>query len=279
MKIIIVKKLFLFFFVSFIIIFFTLLLFLLFPDISPNSVYTSISENKYDFLKNLDISDVSSLQSQVSSIYTSDKKIAYLTFDDGPTKKATGKILDILAEENIRATFFVIGSYANHHPDLVKRAFDEGHYIANHTYHHSNSILFKSQSDFLSEIKSTDNEIGKAIGIPDYSSHLFRFPNGYMSPIYKKEKKWATSLLSEMNYLFVDWNCLNRDSEKIYSTSDLLQNLKSSSKNKGSLVILMHDTFDLSDTPSALKDSILYLKSEGYEFHNFYDFFNENLNK
>lgn len=279
MKIIVVKKLTLYIFLVFLILLFTFLLFILFPDKLYIDTNSYISINEEDLLKTLNDTDITYLQDEIDSLYSSDKKIAYLTFDDGPTKKATSKILNILAEEDVSASFFVIGEYVNHHPELVKRAFDEGHYIANHTYHHSNSKLYKSPTDFVNEIKNTDIEIGKAIGISDYSSHLFRFPNGYMSSIYKKEKKWATSLLSDMNYLFVDWNCLNRDSEKVYSPVDLLKNLKSSAKDKGSLVILMHDTCDLSDTPSALKDSISYLKSQGYEFHNFYDFFNQYLLK
>lgn len=58
---------------------------------------------------------------------------------------------------------------------------------------------------------------------------------------------------------------------KKYSNYQLLNNLKKSAKNKGTLVVLMHDTSDVNDTPSILKDSIDYLKSEGYVFQNFYD--------
>ncbi len=65
----------------------------------------------------------------LNDITKSDKKVAYLTFDDGPTTKATAKILDILKEENVKATFFVVGKHVKENPDLVKRAYDEGHYI------------------------------------------------------------------------------------------------------------------------------------------------------
>lgn len=204
------------------------------------------------------------------SLITSDEKTAYLTFDDGPTLKATGKILDILKEENIKASFFVIGKYVAKHPELVKRAYDEGHFIANHGYSHNNSKLYESNDSFISEIKNTDIEIGKAIGIPDYCSHVFRFPNGYMSPSYKAKKINAVKLLEDMNYKYIDWNCLNKDSEKKYSHAQLLNNLKKSSKNKKDLIVLMHDTSDVNDTPSILKESISFLKSEGYVFRNFY---------
>lgn len=215
-----------------------------------------------------------SLKGKISSLTSNDEKIAYLTFDDGPTIKSTPKILDILKKENIKATFFVIGKYVKHHPDIVKREYDEGHYIANHGYDHSNKKLYESPESFINEIKSTDKEIGDAIGIPNYCSHIFRFPNGYMSPNNKAKKKEAVKLLSDMNYTYVDWNCLNNDSIMKYTQAQLLNNLKKSSKNKGTLIILMHDTKDVSDTSSVLEASISYLKSQGYEFRNFYDLAN-----
>lgn len=211
------------------------------------------------------------LKEKIGSLTQNDEKIAYLTFDDGPTLRATPKVLDILKEEDIKATFFVIGKYVAKHPELVKRAYDEGHYIANHGYDHSNKKLYESSESFIKEIKDTDLEIGKTIGIDNYCSHIFRFPNGYMSPNNKSQKKKCAKLLQDMNYTYVDWNCLNNDSVKKYSKAQLLNNLKKSSKNKGTLVILMHDTSDVSDTPSVLKDSIDYLKEEGYTFQNFYE--------
>ena len=211
------------------------------------------------------------LQSKISSLTKSKEKIAYLTFDDGPTLRATPRVLDILKEENVKATFFVIGKYVKNHPDLVKRAYDEGHFIANHGYDHSNKKLYQSEQSFINEITSTDKEIANALGISDYCSHVFRFPNGFMSPDYHSKKETAAKLLKNMGYVYVDWNCLNKDSERKISNYQLINNLKKTSKNKGTLIILMHDTSDVNDTPSVLKESIIYLKTQGYEFRNFYD--------
>ena len=97
---------------------------------------------------------------------------------------------------------------------------------------------------------------------------------GYMSHIYTSQKKEALKVLSSLNYVYVDWNCLNKDSERKYSDYQLINNLKNTSKNKGTLIILMHDTADVNKTYNILKESISYLKSEGYEFRNFYDFIN-----
>lgn len=208
---------------------------------------------------------------KVATITKNEEKIAYLTFDDGPTTTVTPKILDILKEENVKATFFVIGKYVDRHPEIVRREYEEGHYIANHGYDHNNSILYKSNESFRNEIEKTDIAIGKAIGVTDYCSHIFRFPNGFMSPANKARKKEVLKILEEMQYTYVDWNCLNNDSVKKYNKQELLNNLKKTSKNKGSLVVLMHDTKDVSDSSTILKESIEYLKAEGYEFKNFYD--------
>lgn len=207
----------------------------------------------------------------VKELAKGDEKIAYLTFDDGPTISVTPKILDILKEEDIKATFFVIGKYVETHPDIVKRAYDEGHYIANHGYDHNNSNLYKSSESFIEEVKKTDLAIGNAIGIENYCAKVFRFPNGYMSSNNKAKKKEAVALLEEMNYTYIDWNCLNNDSVKKYTNAQLLNNLKKSSKNKNTLVVLMHDTKDVNDSSKVLKDSIDYLRAQGYKFQNFYD--------
>lgn len=214
--------------------------------------------------------DESDFSSKIENIMQQPEKIAYLTFDDGPTLKSTSNILDVLKNENVKATFFVVGKHVKEHPELVKRAYEEGHYIANHGYNHDNSKLYSSSTNFINEIKSTDIEIGRAIGIDNYSSHIFRFPNGYMSSIYKSKKEEYVKLLSDINYTYIDWNCLNKDSERKYSNYELLSNLKQSAKNKGTLVILMHDTSDVNETHLVLKDSINYLKEQGYIFQNFY---------
>lgn len=262
MKVILFKKIYII--IIFIIIFlFVLFLVLLFLLNSQHTISVDIDEKSF-LNTNFDTS--------LNNITKSDKKIAYLTFDDGPTITATSKILDILKTENVKATFFVVGKHVKENPELVKRAYEEGHYIANHGYSHNNNLLYKNMENFKNEIVSTDIEISKAIGIENYSSHIFRFPNGYMSHIYVSQKQKALQVLKDLNYIYVDWNCLNKDSEIKYSNYQLLNNLKKSSKNKGTLIILMHDTTDVNKSYEVLKDSIDYLKSQGYTFSNFYDF-------
>lgn len=211
-----------------------------------------------------------SFANQIKHLTSGTEKIAYLTFDDGPTPSVTPKVLDILASEKIKASFFVIGKSVEAYPEIVKRAHEEGHYIANHSYSHNNAMLYQSKESFLREIQSTDSAIAQALGIASYHSYVFRFPNGFMAPLYQKEKKEVVSLLSTINYTYLDWNALTQDSVKKYTPSQLLSNLKQSCQNKGTLVILMHDTKDVNDSSLVLKDCISYLKEQGYEFRNFY---------
>lgn len=121
----------------------------------------------YEFSFAIELSSTSiideTFKEKFLSLSKSEQKIAYLTFDDGPTLKATPKILDILKEEDVVATFFVVGKHVKENPELVKRAYDEGHFIANHGYNHNNSKLYKNDDSFIHEIKNTDIEIGNAI--------------------------------------------------------------------------------------------------------------------
>lgn len=244
------------------------------------SIYASYSNTSYcypdsifcvssliDFKGNFS----TSIQQKIDSIYTSNEKVAYLTFDDGPTKVATTQILDILKKEDIKATFFVIGYRVKEFPNTVKRAYDEGHFIANHTYSHKNFKLYQSKNSFIKELQDTENAISEAIGT-SYTSHLFRFPNGSKGTSYSSQKKQCIKYLEEINYGYVDWNALNQDSIGHYTSNELLNNLKKTTKGKNSLVILMHDTADVSRSYLALEDSIKFLKSEGYTFKTFEDF-------
>ena len=213
------------------------------------------------------------------------KKAFTISYDDNITQDE--RLIKKMEQYHIKGTFNIIPgwfskedavfpegeTYINVTEKKAKNLYNNSLVeVANHGYDHNNAVLYKSSESFINEIEKTDLAIGKAIGIDDYCSHIFRFPNGFMSPLYKSKKKKAVSLLSKLNYAYIDWNCLNNDSIKKYSPSQLLNNLKKSCKNKNTLVILMHDTKDVSDSSMVLKDSIDYIKSQGYEFKNFYEF-------
>ena len=206
----------------------------------------------------------------MQTIYKSNPKTAYLTFDDGPTQAVTPLILDLLKQENIKATFFVLGANVVKNPDILKRAYLEGHYIANHGYSHNYSKIYKSAESVLEEYNKTEKCIQKAIGNEKYSSHLFRFPGGYSGGKYADIKKKAGKILNENNISYIDWNVLTGDAQGANTKEKIMKNLKKYSKNKGTIVVLMHDASSKILTYETLKEVIDYLRNEGYTFSNFY---------
>src|SRR5699024_5238173 len=101
------------------------------------------------------------------------EKAVYLTFDDGPSEN-TGRILDILKQYNIKATFFVTGNNQEH-DDMIKRAFDEGHSIGLHTYTHDYASVYASEEAYFDDLKKISDLVESIIG---QKSYLIRFPGG-----------------------------------------------------------------------------------------------------
>lgn len=206
----------------------------------------------------------------MQKIYNTNTKIAYLTFDDGPSEAVTNLILDVLKEQNIKATFFVLGSNVNKYPEIVKRAYTEGHYIANHGYSHNYQKIYASTNSVLEEYNKTEKSIQKAIGVQEYSSHLFRFPGGYSGGSYTKIKKEAAKLLNKNDISYIDWNVLTGDAQGANTKEMILKNVKKYTKDKGNIVVLMHDSSSKILTYETLTEVIKYLRDEGYTFDNFY---------
>lgn len=204
------------------------------------------------------------------NIYNSDRKIAYLTFDDGPSKN-TKEILDILKGNNIKATFFVLGSQVEYFPETTNRIYDEGHYIANHGYSHQYSSIYQSPEQVVNEYNQCNQIVANTIGVPEYNSHVFRFPGGSIGGKYAKIKNQAVQLLEQNNILYLDWNSLTGDSEKVNPTEEyLMNNLQQTTNGKNSVVILMHDSQAKKITVDFLPKAIEFLRQQGYEFDNLY---------
>ena len=207
----------------------------------------------------------------IKNIYHTDKKVAYLTFDDGPSNN-THQILDILKQNNIKATFFVLGSQVEIFPETTNRIYNEGHYIANHGYSHKYSEIYQSPEQVLNEFNQCNQIVAKTINVQEYNSHLFRFPGGSVGGKYAELKKQAITLLEQNDILHIDWNSLTGDSEKVNPTEEyLMDNLQKTTEGKNSLVILMHDAQAKKITAETLPKVIEYLQQQGYSFESFYD--------
>ena len=212
-------------------------------------------------------------QNLIKEIYKSDEKQVYLTFDDGPSKKITPQILDILKQYDVKATFFLLGSRVELYPDLVKREFEEGHYIANHGYSHKYSQIYQSKDTTFAEYVQCENAIKNALGNPDYNSYLFRFPGGSSGGKYEEVKSQARELFNTYGVAYTNWNCLSGDAENKKTKEECIQEMINTKNNQNSIILLMHDANDKQQTVDALPEIIQYFKNEGYTFKNFYEIF------
>ena len=202
------------------------------------------------------------------------KKVVYLTFDDGPSTTNTPKVLDILDEYNVKATFFVLGKSLDKNEEareILKEEVKRGHAIGNHTYSHDYSQLYPNRTinvdKVLEEINKT-NDILKDILGKDFSTRVIRFPGGYWSWDGREPMR---DKMIEYGYCNIDWNALNGDAEGKKKNADQLFNVTKDTVERlgseaDSIVILMHDTYGKEETVKALPKVIEYLKANGYEF-------------
>jgi len=188
-------------------------------------------------------------------------KVVYLTFDDGPTG-VTPQILDILKEQKVSATFFVLGSQAEKNPETLKRIAKEGHTIGNHTYSHRMDLIYNDTDSFITEVNKTRDIVTELVGESSYGG-VFRFPGG----AFRDERADFKEILLENEIPYVNWNCLTGDSDVKNPTSSELYNKAIRTANdvgRDSLVLLMHDTKQA--TADALPAIIKYFKDEGFRF-------------
>lgn len=170
-----------------------------------------------------------------------------ITFDDGPRKSTTSALLDGLKERNVKATFFMMGENVAKNEELVKRAFDEGHLIGNHTYTHV-QLCSLSTDKAYDEIVKTNEEIKKVTGVcPKY----IRPPYG----------SYSNKLLMKINMIPVLWTVDPKD----WNTTDSAQIVKSVVENVHcGDIILLHDIYPSS--VAAALEIIDQLKAKGFVF-------------
>jgi len=179
-------------------------------------------------------------------------KIVALTFDDGPWPKYTEQILDILKENNVKGTFFVIGKNMKNFPEIGKRIVTDGHAIANHTWHHWYHRLNPKAAAY--EIDATEEIIYKTTGV---RTNLFRPPGGVLGngpAAYAKSKKYSVIM----------WSADSHDYKRPPAPR-LLSNVMRNSKPGG--IVLMHDGGGVRDsTVKALPAMIDKFRNSGYRF-------------
>ena len=180
--------------------------------------------------------------------FNMDKKVVYLTFDDGPIPELTPWVLDLLDKYNIKATFFCVGDNVKKHPDIFQAIQERGHRIGNHTFHHIQGLKTDTKS-YLEDVK----EAGQLI-----KSKLFRPPYGHMRfPQFKALKK---------QYKIIMWDVVTRDYSCLMTADQVFDVVKKYTRN-GSIIVF-HDSLKAGDRmKESLPKSIEWLLEQGYSFH------------
>lgn len=246
---------------------------------SDNSTYSSDSVSSFvgssASVSSSVISTVSSLPSnQVGTASNGDtsteaKHVCYLTFDDGPSKTVTPRILETLDKYNVKATFFVVGtSYL----DNLQQIKDAGHSIGLHSDTHKWSI-YKNADAYFDDLQTLSDKVYERIGI---RVKMIRFPGGSSNT---KSKEYSagimtklTKMVTDKGYIYVDWNVSSGDADKNNVPKDTIVNnvLKGAVKKNGepykNICVLMHDLGTKSTTADALPEIIEGLRALGYTF-------------
>ncbi|MES2813140.1 MAG: polysaccharide deacetylase family protein [Bacteroidota bacterium] len=190
---------------------------------------------------------------QIWSIPNSENKI-YLTFDDGPTAEVTEWVLELLKQNEIKATFFCIGKNIQNYPDIFKKVVSEGHAVGNHTYNHL-SGWETSTEEYLKNTNKCDVEICKTNGV---KSSLFRPPYGKITPSQSKK-------LRNLGYKIIMWDILTADFDTTISPEKCLEN--ATEKVESGSVIVFHDSKKAFENMKyALPKAIAFYKNKGFEF-------------
>lgn len=209
------------------------------------------------------------------------EKIAFLTFDDGVNTEITPKVLKVLKDKNIHATFFIPGKtlHGEDNYQILKDLYAAGNGIAMHSMTHDYELLYpgrvadanRVEQEYLDSIEAMKKVLGD-----DFDTKVWRYPGGHMS---WKGMKEADEALEKYGVQWIDWNTMTGDAQpKKVSEGDIprpttvqevISNFEHSlnfTKNGNQVVILMHDASDKALTAEALPDLIDHLEAEGYKF-------------
>ncbi len=197
-----------------------------------------------------------------------EKGYVYITFDDGPGRY-TERVLEILANYDVKATFFLVGSYIEKYPEYAKAIYDAGHDIGCHSATHAYRDIYASGDTMTADILAWERIVEAAIGcVPE--ERLYRYPGGsnctaIEEGIFPELHLAQTSL----GYRAFDWNCANNDRWLVdkgedQSMDDFLKEsvINSLARCRGTQIMLLHETSH--DTVDMLEWLIEYLYSEGY---------------
>ena len=176
-----------------------------------------------------------------------EKKVAYLTFDDGPIPEATPWVLDVLDSYRVKATFFMVGDNVRKYPHLYEEVIRRGHKVGNHTMHHLQGLKVTTE-EYLSDI---------AIAADYIKSRLFRPPHGRI--------KFSQIRNLKKNFKIVAWTVISYDWDKSLSPDDCYENVIKNASD-GSIVVFHDSEKAVNNMIPALTKVLEYYTDKGYTF-------------
>lgn len=165
-------------------------------------------------------------------------KTMYLTFDDGPSAENTNRVLDILKERGIKATFFLVGENVEKNPEVARRIAEEGHTIGIHCYHHDYEEIYQSVDSYLEDFEKAYQAVYAATGV---EAKLFRFPGGSVNAHNKGVYRDIIEAMAERGFIYYDWNASLEDAFGKAEPEELIANAKGSTLGRERVVLLAHD--------------------------------------
>ena len=200
---------------------------------------------------------------QTYSATSSPDNTAYLTFDDGPSGN-TDIILQTLQEENVKATFFVVGTDNADNLARMRRIVQEGHTIGMHSYSHSYKKIYASVEAFLKDMYQVFNLIKDTTGV---TPTCFRFPGGSINSYNKAVYKDIKAEMIRRGFVPYDWNVSSGDASTTkYTPEQLTGHVLNGIGSKSRIIVLMHDSSSKENTAQAVRQIIIGIREKGFIF-------------
>lgn len=200
---------------------------------------------------------------QAYSANSAPSKTAYLTFDDGPSGN-TDVILQTLQEENVKATFFVVGTTDTNNLARMRRIVQEGHTIGMHSYSHSYKKIYASVEAFLKDMYQVFNLIKDTTGV---TPTCFRFPGGSINSYNKAVYKDIKAEMIRRGFVPYDWNVSSGDASTTkYTPEQLTGHVLNGIGSKSRIIVLMHDSSSKENTAQAVRQIITGIRDKGFIF-------------
>lgn len=189
----------------------------------------------------------------------------YLTFDDGPSPTVTARILDTLAANDVKATFFIL-DYTQETRPLIARMIREGHTVAIHGYSHDYAAIYANDEAFMKNVYRLKEKLLQDF---NYDAAILRFPGGSSNTVSAAYNSGIMTRLvkrvQEEGFSYFDWNVSSGDANAAgLSSGEIYHNVTSRLQRGRGNVVLMHDAGGKRTTADALQDIIHYAKANGY---------------